>query len=357
MSGEDGARGYVVRERYEAIPRRVLQQEGISARALGVLVYLLSKPDGWRSSATRIAQHFSEGRDAIEKALKTLEELGYLGRQRVRYASGRCGWVWVYGDNPEYVAVNMATRVAEIESERRRPETETGDGESPQVAPNPGEPNPGNPSSAEPDSVHPKTGSSGSFREDRSEITETEQEPGGQVTGVRHPRERAAQCEPKPASVFGDAQDFATARVQRNRNRHGRGAAALNETAHLPASRPIVDRFAAECPVPLAPGVVAKWRASVAELLRLDVPVPVIEQAMAECRAAGLSPSLLADVAAQVGNRDPAGRRAAQPQKPSTTTIRLAETESLRAWARAEDEAEAAALAAGRPVPAIGAGR
>jgi predicted transcriptional regulator len=105
----------LVKEQYENIPRRVLQDSRISLRALGVLVLLLSMPEGWRTSATKIAGSRKEGRDAIETALKELVAVGYLARHRVQYKNGTWGWVWLYGVDPEYVA-----QEAEAELERLR---------------------------------------------------------------------------------------------------------------------------------------------------------------------------------------------------------------------------------------------
>jgi hypothetical protein len=69
---------------FTVIPNAVLRDRRLSARARGVLVYLLSLADGWQTTADRLAQEFLEGRDAIRTALRELEAVGYLRRDKYR---------------------------------------------------------------------------------------------------------------------------------------------------------------------------------------------------------------------------------------------------------------------------------
>lgn len=72
------------RPRYTSVDRRTLNDEALSFRARGVLVWLLDKPDDWRADAESIARAGKEGRDAVRAALKELEAAGYLVRRRYR---------------------------------------------------------------------------------------------------------------------------------------------------------------------------------------------------------------------------------------------------------------------------------
>lgn len=108
----DGARTRNLRsEPTEPIPWRILQDERISFRALGVLGHLLSLPDNWRTSATRLAAVRKEGRDAVETALGELDAVGYLARRRVQYRNGTWGWVWIYGIDTAKVAAAMTAEL------------------------------------------------------------------------------------------------------------------------------------------------------------------------------------------------------------------------------------------------------
>lgn len=113
----EGARTRKLREPTESIPWRVLQDEQISYRALGVLANLLSLPDNWRTNATQLSRHRKEGRDAVETALTELDAAGYLIRRRLQYKSGQWGWLWMYGDDPEYVAAGATEELIKLAPE------------------------------------------------------------------------------------------------------------------------------------------------------------------------------------------------------------------------------------------------
>lgn len=72
------------RQQFAVVDSRTINDERLSMRARGVLVWLLEKPDGWRVSADAIARSTTEGRDAIRTALRELEEHGYLRRERTQ---------------------------------------------------------------------------------------------------------------------------------------------------------------------------------------------------------------------------------------------------------------------------------
>lgn len=101
----------------ERIPWRVLQDERVSYRALGVLGHLLSLPDHWQTSATKLAERRKEGRDAVETALSELDEAGYLIRRRLQYRNGTWGWLWIYGTRPERLARLMTEELDELRAE------------------------------------------------------------------------------------------------------------------------------------------------------------------------------------------------------------------------------------------------
>jgi hypothetical protein len=86
----------------ESLRREMLQDPQLSFRALGVLVYLLSLPDTWKTDSERLAKSrpAGEGRTAIRTALRELEAAGYLRRDRTRGPQGLWVWTWRYTDDP-----------------------------------------------------------------------------------------------------------------------------------------------------------------------------------------------------------------------------------------------------------------
>lgn len=72
---------------YTVVPNGVLPEgKKISARAWGLYVYLLSRPDGWKTHAKQLASVFSEGVGAIYTALQNLVDAGLM--VKVEYYEG-----------------------------------------------------------------------------------------------------------------------------------------------------------------------------------------------------------------------------------------------------------------------------
>ncbi|MFJ2578433.1 hypothetical protein [Kitasatospora aureofaciens] len=71
-----------------ALPNTLLQDRGLSYTARGLLVDLLSRPDGWREDGRRMADTSPQGRTAIAKALRELAEAGYYRVEKVRQPDG-----------------------------------------------------------------------------------------------------------------------------------------------------------------------------------------------------------------------------------------------------------------------------
>jgi len=80
------------RTRYVVVGNGAVEDSALSWAARGLLAYLLSRPKGWEVSAERLASHGTEGRKAVQAALRELESAGYLRRTRVREGGKFKGW-------------------------------------------------------------------------------------------------------------------------------------------------------------------------------------------------------------------------------------------------------------------------
>jgi hypothetical protein len=78
----------------------VINDGRLSFRALGLLAYILDKPDDWRITAVDLAETHKEGRDAVLTALAELEAAGYLARTKQQDAQGRWSTSSVVTDDP-----------------------------------------------------------------------------------------------------------------------------------------------------------------------------------------------------------------------------------------------------------------
>ena len=61
----------------------------LSAKAIGILGYLLSHSDGWQLYEAEVASHFTDGLASIRSGIKELIEAGYVKRFRKKDRNGR----------------------------------------------------------------------------------------------------------------------------------------------------------------------------------------------------------------------------------------------------------------------------
>jgi hypothetical protein len=73
---------------FAVLPNTLLQDRRLSYTARGVLVDLLSRPDGWSEDGRRMAATSPQGRHAVAKALRELTAFGYYRVERLRRADG-----------------------------------------------------------------------------------------------------------------------------------------------------------------------------------------------------------------------------------------------------------------------------
>ena len=78
-------------DRFTVVPNDAIRDDRLSWKARGILVYLLSQPDGWRAKSSHLWTQAPNGRDAVRAGLKELEDAGYLIRRRYQNAAGH--WI------------------------------------------------------------------------------------------------------------------------------------------------------------------------------------------------------------------------------------------------------------------------
>lgn len=93
---------------YTIIRNEVLRDERLSYRSRGVLAYLLSHADNWRTDVETLARHGREGKQALYTAMREMEAAGYLERKRTRKADGTFEWDMTLYDTPSVERVLSA---------------------------------------------------------------------------------------------------------------------------------------------------------------------------------------------------------------------------------------------------------
>ena len=73
---------------FSVIHNSTLEDQDLSWEALGMLTYLLSKPDGWQVKPSHLRAFRSAGRDKVRRIMGELEEAGYLVREKHRNEKG-----------------------------------------------------------------------------------------------------------------------------------------------------------------------------------------------------------------------------------------------------------------------------
>lgn len=91
------------KDQYTRIFNQPINDINISAEALALLVYLMSKPDDWDVQVGDIKNRFNFGRDKIRKIFNELSELGYVKRCQ-NHVNGRLTHTTTYvSDEPIYI--------------------------------------------------------------------------------------------------------------------------------------------------------------------------------------------------------------------------------------------------------------
>jgi hypothetical protein len=87
-------------EKFTVLPN-VIFEELNDGLAIGILAYLLSKPSDWVTYKNQIHDHFSEGRDRINKSFKLLQDKGFIvGVKKVDSTGKFTGYEWIVYNEP-----------------------------------------------------------------------------------------------------------------------------------------------------------------------------------------------------------------------------------------------------------------
>lgn len=74
---------------FTTIPNYPFRRDDLSLQAKGLYVYLLTLPENWVIYKRELPNHFTNGRDAVIKAFKELQDHGYILSVEVRNNKGQ----------------------------------------------------------------------------------------------------------------------------------------------------------------------------------------------------------------------------------------------------------------------------
>ena len=87
---------------FTMIDNKLICNKKLSAKAKGILIYLLSRHKEWYASVTDITKNFKDGTDAVKSALKELEKFMYLDRTKTRKPDGTFLTIYNVYESPDH---------------------------------------------------------------------------------------------------------------------------------------------------------------------------------------------------------------------------------------------------------------
>lgn len=99
-------------DNFTTIPNEILRCGGLSGKAIGIWVYLMSLPKNWKISLKEVCKHLKDGYDSIRAGMLELVEAGYAMKLKTVNMQGQFDYGnWKIFDikkkNPEWENPNM----------------------------------------------------------------------------------------------------------------------------------------------------------------------------------------------------------------------------------------------------------
>ena len=85
---------------FTVIGNDIVNDKNLTLEALGLLVFMLSKPDNWEFNQEHLGSVFNKGRDAMRSIMKTLMSAGYVQREIQRNEKGHVRTITIVTENP-----------------------------------------------------------------------------------------------------------------------------------------------------------------------------------------------------------------------------------------------------------------
>ena len=110
------------------IRNEIIEDSRLTFKATAVLIFVLSKPDNWRTSTRHLASVKREGIDAIRTAMTELEFAGYIKRRRYQDEGGKWQYDTLVFDTPQRVDKGVRNTSPQV-----APRGDNPDGDNPDV--------------------------------------------------------------------------------------------------------------------------------------------------------------------------------------------------------------------------------
>jgi len=89
-----------LKDNYSIVPNNLINDEGIDADCLAVLLYLLSKPTNWMVKPSNIQNRFKYGKDKTYRVINKLIKRSYIKREEQREVGQYASFTYYVYDSP-----------------------------------------------------------------------------------------------------------------------------------------------------------------------------------------------------------------------------------------------------------------
>lgn len=103
---------------FTIIKNEIVNDENLSMEAMGLLTYMLSKPDGWEFRQDNLGKRFNVGRERMRSTMRCLCEAGYVRRHKENDpVTGHIRTITIVSDEPIIDQQAAEPQVGEPKSE------------------------------------------------------------------------------------------------------------------------------------------------------------------------------------------------------------------------------------------------
>ena len=118
------------KENFTTVHNNLILDKNISWKAKGLLLYMLSRPTGWKYKSIEIAKNSTDGRDSVRNGLKELVENRYISRQK--NSDGSLTY-YIFEDNQQNNITDYLEKPKTENPSLKKPETENPKLENPKL--------------------------------------------------------------------------------------------------------------------------------------------------------------------------------------------------------------------------------
>lgn len=99
---------------FTIVDNQVICRPELSAKAKGILLYIMSRPDNWDISTADIVAHMKEGQEAVRSGINELRQYGYMKLEYIQAENGQMqGTTWNAADWPAFIPITEESREME----------------------------------------------------------------------------------------------------------------------------------------------------------------------------------------------------------------------------------------------------